>query len=105
MPRSKARRSIATPRSRSLTPHQVVPTVQTPKPMVERVRSVPPSFLYSTIRLLRLDTHRGRVDTHVRAPAQVSRWHNLRRLDLAAAAPEHVGVGHRDAQRAQMVVD
>src|ERR1700741_1431775 len=46
-----------------------------------------------------------RIHTHFRAPLAIRDRRDLRRLDLASTAPEHIRVTHRNADRRQMLVD
>src|SRR5687768_18586932 len=101
MPWSKALRSRSRPTSRFFMPHQLVPTVQTPKPTVETVMSVPLICLYSMLLLPK----RLVVDADLLAPGAIGGGHDLRGLDFAAAAPEHVRVAHGYTQGRQVLVD
>src|SRR5688572_3688968 len=103
MPRSNAWRIRSSPVSRSLLPHQLVPTVQTPKPTSETVMPVLPISLYFIV--LPLDAEFFGVEAHRLTPGAVRRRHNLGRLDLAAAAPEDVGVADKNAERREMGVN
>src|SRR4051794_38931155 len=49
--------------------------------------------------------HRARLDAVGFTPCLVRKRRNLARLDLAAAAPEDVGVAHGDADLLQVRVD
>src|ERR1044071_5685051 len=53
----------------------------------------------------RLLTNRFGIHTYGFAPLPVRERRDLRRLDLAAPAPEHVRVGHRYAHRLEVLVD
>src|SRR5687768_28676 len=98
MPRSNAWRIRSSPVSRSLLPHQLVPTVQTPKPTSETVMPVLPISLYFIV--LPLNAEFFGVEAHRLTPGAVRRRH-----DLAAATPEDVGVANRNAERREMDVN
>src|SRR4051794_35845892 len=71
-----------------------------------RGRSVTTRLTWSIDEITRVSCpHRVRVHPDLRTPLPVRLWRDLARLDLAAAAPEDVGVTDGDADGSQMFVD